>query len=464
MVLSFKKELLFAKRSKNFCYLAVLAGLVFIIHYPALGAYFAADDFLWLAHGAWSDAGRAFTGSWGLGTAYRPLARLSFVADAQMFGSGAWPWHVESLLLHTAASVLLAAVARLGGLRWADAALAGLLFAAIPVGWENVDWISGRPGLFMTVFGLLTALCWLKWQHDSAWWLAAAAFWQMAALLCYEPAAVIPVALLALAPVMAAWRRAAWGAGILGFVAGIVWLLRWALLGSAGVAVDVRANTLVVGMARNLAGIILHGWSDFGALGCGAVGGVLAVGLAVARTRRAVAALLAAAFLLYMPFWLVAGVTERFFYAAGTPLMLALAVAGTARRELRPVLAVLVVLFAVRSHAQAEGVRAAGQKNRAMLAQIAALPADGRALVFDAVPTHAGPYYLLWGAFEIAVAQTRPASGIAARSDVVLGNAGLLRRVLAGPSRFMEYDAGAGRMVDITRAAWLARHSASVGR
>jgi hypothetical protein len=97
-----------------------------------------------------------------------------------------------------------------------------------------------------------------------------------------------------------------------------------------------------------------------------------------------------------------------------------------------------------------------------MLAQIAALPADGSALVFDAVPTHLGPYYLLWGAFEIAVALVRPGYAIAARSENVLADGAALRSVLAGPTRFMTYDAGTRRMVNITRAAWLARHPAAV--
>ncbi len=464
MVLSFKKELLFEKRSKNFCYFALLAGFVFIIHAPALGAYFAADDFLWLAHGDWSDAGRAFTGSWGLGTAYRPLARLSFVADAHMFGAAAWAWHVENLLLHITASALLAAVALQAGFRRADALLAALLFGAIPVGWENVDWISGRPGLFMVVFGLAAALCWLRWLRGSSRWLVAAAVSQAAALLCYEPAAVIPLALLVASPALAArrigWRRRVLGIGVLAGVVAAVWCLRWAMLGSAGLAVDAQANRLVPGMARNLAGIILHGVQDFGPPGFAGAGCVLATGLAVARTRAAVAALLAAAFVLYLPFWLVDGVTERFFYAAAAPLALALVAAGAAWSGLRFVLAALIIIFAVRSHAQAEGVRAAGQWNQALLARITALPHDGRALVFEAVPTHLGPYYLLWGAFELASRQARPDGGIAARSEAVLADAHLLQSVLAGPSRFLLYDPVSGGFTDMTRTAWLARYPA----
>ncbi len=465
MVLSFKKELLFEKRSKNFCYLALLA-FVFIVHAPALGAFFAADDFLWLAHGQWADAGRAFTGSWGLGTAYRPLARLSFVVDARAFGMHAWAWHLENLVWQVIAAALLAAVTREAGMRRRDAVAAALLFAALPVAWENVDWISGRTGLLMVVFGLLCVLCWLKWLRGPAFWLVCAGLAQAAALLCYEPAAVIPLALLVASPALAArgvpWRRMMAGVGALaGGVAGL-WLVRAVMLGTPFLGVDVASAHVLPGMARNMAGILLHAWSDLGPVAFCIAAVLIVAGLARSGTRYAVAGLLAAAFVLYVPFWFVDGVTERFFYASGAALVLALVVAATSWRGLRPVLAVVVVLFAWRSHTQAEGVRAAGQWNRAMLAQIAALPADGSALVFDAVPTHLGPYYLLWGAFEIAVALVRPGYAIAARSENVLADGAALRSVLAGPTRFMTYDAGTRRMVNITRAAWLARHPAAV--
>jgi hypothetical protein len=462
LVLSFKKELLFEKRSKNFCYLVLVpAGLVLAVHWPALGAYFAADDFLWLPHHDWSDAARAFSGSWGLGTAYRPLTRVSFVVDAQAFGMNAWPWHLENITLHAAAAVLLGFVALQAGFRRIDAMAAALLFAAMPLAWENADWISGRTGEFMVVLGLLCTLFWLKWLQGSTTALLAATLCQAAALLCYEQAAVLPLALLAAVPAMRfGWRRAVAASAALGLVVLLVWAFRSAMLGTVGVMSEVPHARIWPGLARNLAGIAAHGWSDFGAAGFAGACVILFAGLKTGRTRRAVAGLLLAAFVLYLPFWMVAGVTERFFYASGVPLALALVVASRSWLGLRPLIALLVLLFAVRAHADAEGVRAAGRMNRAMLTQIAAMPNDGRLLVFDAVPTHLGKYYLLWGAFETATGLVRPPPGLAARSETVIAEPALLRRAMAGPSRFLRYDAATGGFADTPQPAWLARATA----
>ena len=105
---------------------------------------------------------------------------------------------------------------------------------------------------------------------------------------------------------------------------------------------------------------------------------------------------------------------------------------------------------------------AAGRLDRAMLSQIAALPPDGSALVFDAVPTHLGPYYLLWGGFETAASLVRPTPAMAARSETVLADPALLRRVLAGPTRFLAFDRARGQFADMTRADWLGRHPAAL--
>jgi hypothetical protein len=356
---------------------------------------------------------------------------------------------------------LLALVVRQAAGRWSDAAAAAFLFAAMPVNWENVDWISGRTGLFMVVCGVLATLFWLKSMRGRPLWLLPAALAQAAALLCYEPAVIVPLALLAFVPALPTpWRRVVPGIAVLAGVTGLVWVLRSLVLGHAGVMGEVARARIWPGMARNLAGIVLHGWSDFGAVAFCITAVLLGAGLLSRLTRTKVAALLAAAFVLYLPFWTIAGVTERFFYAAGVPLAVALVVASAASPGLRPALLVLVALFAWRSHAQAEGVREAGARNRAMLAQIAALPPADRIAVFDAVPSHLGPYYLLWGAFETATCLVRPGA-IAARSETVLADPALRRLVLAGPTRFMAFDAAANRFVDMNRAEWLARYPAA---
>jgi hypothetical protein len=65
------------------------------------------------------------TGSWGLGTAYRPITRLSFLLDARLFGWNALPWHAVNLALHALNAVLLAKLVGDCGAGRRDALLAG---------------------------------------------------------------------------------------------------------------------------------------------------------------------------------------------------------------------------------------------------------------------------------------------------------------------------------------------------
>jgi hypothetical protein len=78
--------------------------------------------------------------------------------------------------------------------------------------------------------------------------------------------------------------------------------------------------------------------------------------------------------------------------------------------------------------------------------------------VFDGVPTHDGPYYLLWANFEDAVAARRPSSGFAATCEWVLRNPDLLRRALTGPTVFLVYDRQSGTFSPLPRDVWQQRH------
>jgi hypothetical protein len=440
--------------------------LVFGVFTPALNAYFEADDFLWVIHRDWSDGWHALTGSWGLGTAYRPITRLSFLLDARLFGWNALPWHAVNLALHALNATLLAKLVGESGASRRDALLAGAVFAVLPLDWENVDWISGRTGLLCLGFMLAAAIFWRRTQHR--WWhVVPACLCQALALLCYEPALVLPAALLVLVPVSgrtpAARRRLALAAATLAGSAALVWLLRAMLLGTAGLATDVAGAHYPVTLGHDMLSLGAHGLRDFGAVGLAGLAAMLAAGLADTRHRAVLAALLACCGVLYLPFTPVYGFTERFAYLATAPLAVALVVASMSWRRGRAVLCLLAVAFALRSHAQAGGFAHAGTITRAMLARIAAIPADGRNLVFDNVPTHDGPYYLLWANFEDAVAARRPAPGFAATSEWVLRMPDLRRRALREATLFLRYEPSSGRFVELSRAAWLGLHGVPPG-
>ncbi len=408
------------------------------IHWPALFGYFEADDILWVIHDRWADGWHAITGNWGLGVAYRPITRLSFLLDAKAFGWHAAPWHAENLALQALNAALLAALARQAGARRRDALLAAALFAALPLDWENVDWISGRTGLLCLAFLLAEAN--LALRPGAALWPACLC--QACAMLCYEPAAIAPLALLAAARALPRPppRRPTALFTALAATAAAVWALRTALLGTPAVATDVAGPIYPINAAIDLLSLGVHLWRDLGWLGVLATCALLAAGLPDPSRRRRLLWLLAAAFVLYLPFTPVAGFTERFAYLAGAPAAAALAMAALSWRWGRPALCLLILLFGLRAHAQAGGFRHAGDITRRMLAAAAAIPDDGSNLVFRGVPTHDGPYYLLWANFEDAVAARRRSAGFAATEEWVRRMPALLRRARTEPTRCYAYD------------------------
>lgn len=164
----------------------------------AVKAWFAADDFLWLEISDLDSVLRSFIGGWGHGPAWRPIVRLSFWADYQLFGAAARGWHTHNLALHGINAMLLfALVDRLSGERF-FATAAALIFALLPLLFENTIWISGRTHLLGFLFSLL-ALVIADRALTGAWWrwLPALVIAYVLALLAYEGSVyVVPLAAL----------------------------------------------------------------------------------------------------------------------------------------------------------------------------------------------------------------------------------------------------------------------------
>ena len=441
--------------------LVFLPFVVLAVHYPALGAYFEADDFLWVIHHDWRDGIDALTGNWGLGVAWRPLSRLSFVLDARLFGWTAWPWHAVNLAVHAGNAMLVACLARQAGVGRGDALLTACLFAALPLDWENVDWISGRTGELCLLFSLASAIFWARYVRACGGpaGLPGACVCLGLAMLCYEPAAVLPLALLAATPMLGgiARRRAAASLGWLCLTSGVLWGVRWALLGTPGVATDVAAAHYMPNLGFDLLRMVAHGWRDFGPPALAAVCAIVTSGLWQVRSRRPVACCLVAAGALYLPFTPVAGFTERFLYLAGVPFCAALVAALAPFQWGRAAGCLLVAVFAWQAHGQAQGFRAAGDLTRRLLAAVRAIPDDGANLVFDRVPTHDGPYYLLWANFGDAAAAVRPAAGFMTTTEFLLWHPDLLHRALTGHTHFYTYVAAPVGFAEIPAAVWRAR-------
>ncbi|HYX20345.1 MAG TPA: tetratricopeptide repeat protein, partial [Thermoanaerobaculia bacterium] len=85
-----------------------------------------------------------FGGRPGTGTAYRPVLLLSYALQWWAFGGGVVQYHVVNVLLHVAATLLLAALLLRVGLPPPASFAAALLFAVLPIHVEAVASVVGR--------------------------------------------------------------------------------------------------------------------------------------------------------------------------------------------------------------------------------------------------------------------------------------------------------------------------------
>ena len=154
---------------------------------------------------------------------YRPLQRLTFVADYQLYAfTHPWGWHLTSIGIHAAAAVALffLAVRIIGGAenaldrenvpsdRWAFAA--ALLWAIHPLHTSAITYVSGRADPLAALFefsGLALGLASLEKSARPSWprALGAAACFLGAALS--KESGLVGLAIWFL---MLAWRRESW--------------------------------------------------------------------------------------------------------------------------------------------------------------------------------------------------------------------------------------------------------------
>lgn len=192
------------------CGIALAAVLV---HLGTLGGGYPLDDEIQVKNNVFI---RSLAGALGIfgretwpGYVYRPLPTFTYALTYAIAGDDPWLYHLTSVLLHAAASVLAYATVR----RVLDdpvAALAGLLFAVHPAHVEAVASIANRTELLVAVCGLAGLLTVLpsadgrRWRApESCARLAVGTLFFLGALLSKESAAT----LFLLLPVLVATRR-----------------------------------------------------------------------------------------------------------------------------------------------------------------------------------------------------------------------------------------------------------------
>ncbi len=131
---------------------------------------------------------------------YRPVLSVWYELWFQICGTHAAAWHLVSILLHVACTLLVFRLA----LRVIDdvfaAWLSAALFAVHPAHVEAISWASAVADPLLTMFMLLSTLAFLRWlKKGSAVWWAVSFVAGAAGIFTKETAVVLPVVLLATA-------------------------------------------------------------------------------------------------------------------------------------------------------------------------------------------------------------------------------------------------------------------------
>jgi tetratricopeptide (TPR) repeat protein len=171
---------------------------------------------------SWSGLGRIWF-QVGATEQYYPLLHSAFWIEHRLWGDAPIGYHLLNVALHaTSAALLLALLRRLA---IPGAWLAALVFALHPVCVESVAWISEEKNTLSTVFYLLAALFYLRFEDERrpGRYVLAALFFVLA-VLSKTVTATLPAALL----VLAWWRK-----GTLSWRRDAVPLLPWFAFGAA---------------------------------------------------------------------------------------------------------------------------------------------------------------------------------------------------------------------------------------
>jgi Flp pilus assembly protein TadD len=125
---------------------------------------------------------------------YRPVYMLWLMLNNQLFGKVLPWWHLTSLLLHMAVTLLVyLAGAKILKEPW-TAALAALLFAFHPIHAESVSYVTASTDLLVALFGLVSFLLYAHFREQEARpvFLVTSIFAAALAMLSKENGAMLP--------------------------------------------------------------------------------------------------------------------------------------------------------------------------------------------------------------------------------------------------------------------------------
>lgn len=98
---------------------------------------------------------------------YNPLTIWTFAVEKYFFGfENTFPWHLNNVLLHLIAVLLVYRICLFLGIGWKGSALAALLFGIHPMRVESVAWVTERKDVLFGVFYLGALLQYIKYKSD----------------------------------------------------------------------------------------------------------------------------------------------------------------------------------------------------------------------------------------------------------------------------------------------------------
>lgn len=208
MLIEFKKVI--TSRYAIVIYLLIAAVLIFA---PMINNFFVGDDYTWLRWAADCGDGvmrssycpsiveRAITYfSDANGFFYRPGTKLYFLSMYSVFWLNQTVYHMVSILLHLAVTILVFFLARNIFKNFRLALLSSFLFILLSGLSETIFWISSTGHLINAVFILLSLLLYIRWEKQKKiFYLLCSLASMFVSLLFHELGVVVPFLILAYA-------------------------------------------------------------------------------------------------------------------------------------------------------------------------------------------------------------------------------------------------------------------------
>jgi hypothetical protein len=193
---------------------ALLLAAVGAIYSAAAGSYFFNDDFHWLQGAAQFEAANLLRLD-RYDHFYRPVIEIYFFVGRGIFGCAAFPFHLASIAIHLANTLLLFLFARALAQSDSFGFLTALFFCVQPGFVEAVAWVAAITDLLPAFWYLATLyghLLFLRRREVRFYLLSLAAF--LACLLTHESSATLLPMMLALEVTLAVQAGAS-AAGVL---------------------------------------------------------------------------------------------------------------------------------------------------------------------------------------------------------------------------------------------------------